>query len=67
MERQMTQDTPQPVAVPVTFEVAIANAQRLLYVAEVETNLAVMERLEKLADSWVNIAGLAIRRERDTP
>jgi hypothetical protein len=47
-----------------TFEDAIANAARLLQAAEGETNLAVMERLEKLADSWVSIANLIRERER---
>lgn len=41
-----------------TFEVAMGNAQRLLRNAETETNLALMERLEKLADSWITVAGL---------
>lgn len=32
--------------------------------AEVETNHATMERLEQLADTWVNIANLLRERER---
>lgn len=56
---------PREGFVPVTFEVALTNAERLLHAAEGETNLALMERLEKLADSWVAIAGLLIQRERD--
>lgn len=47
-----------------TFDEAIANAARLLQAAELETNLAMMERLEKLADSWVSIANLIRERER---
>ena len=47
-----------------TFDEAIANAARLLRHAETETNLAAMERLEKLADSWVSIANLIRERER---
>ncbi|WP_157248678.1 hypothetical protein [Nonomuraea typhae] len=34
--------------------VDIANAARLLYNAETITDLALMERLERLADSWVS-------------
>lgn len=47
-----------------TFDEAIANAARLLHNAETETNLAMMERLEKLADSWISIANLIRERER---
>lgn len=46
-----------------TVDMALMNASRLLHAAEVETNHATMERLEKLADSWVNIAGLLVARE----
>lgn len=49
------------VAMP-TIETALTNAARLLHAAELETNLATMERLEKLADSWTAIASLLIRR-----
>lgn len=41
-----------------TGQQAIANAARLLDHAELETDLSKMERLEHLADTWVNIAGL---------
>lgn len=47
-----------------TFEEAIANAARILIHAEGETNLAHMERLEKLADSWISMANLIRERER---
>lgn len=47
-----------------TFDQALANAARLLQAAEAETNLALMERLEKLADSWISIANLIRERER---
>ena len=40
-------------------------AARLLHEAEMErTNTVLMERLEKLADSWIAIAGLLNERER---
>lgn len=42
----------------VSAEGALANATRLLQGAELETDLRKMERLEKLADSWINIASL---------
>lgn len=47
-----------------TADVAIGHAARLLHAAEGETNLAIMERLEKLADSWIQIAHLCTDRER---
>lgn len=48
-----------------TAETALENAARLLQQAEVElTNLPYMERLEKLADSWIQIAALCAERER---
>lgn len=47
-----------------TFEQALASATRLLQAAESETNLALMERLEKLADSWIAIANLIRERDR---
>jgi len=42
----------------VTFQGALADAARLLHHAELECDLAKMERIEKLADSWINIASL---------
>lgn len=39
-----------------TADEALANAIRLYRAAEMETNLALMERLEKLGDSWVGLA-----------
>lgn len=50
-----------------TFDEAIANAARLLRHAETETNLAVMERLERLGDSWLDLARLVNDREHSTP
>ncbi|MFJ2650886.1 hypothetical protein ACIO1C_29725 [Streptomyces sp. NPDC087420] len=47
----------------VTAEVALGAAARLLRNAELETNLALMERIEALADSWVSIARLLIERD----
>lgn len=53
-----------PVEVEViTAEVALANAARLLYNAELITDLKLMERLEKLADSWIVIAQALMQRE----
>jgi hypothetical protein len=37
---------------------ALLNAARLLQNAEMETDLLKMERIEKLADSWIQIAGM---------
>ncbi|MER7833488.1 hypothetical protein [Streptomyces sp. NPDC095602] len=42
---------------------ALANAERLLKNAELETNLPLMERLEGLADSWLQMAALLMQRE----
>jgi len=58
-------ETPQDTSTT-TVDSAIANAARILRNAEMETNLALMERLERIADSWVAIAGLLAQRERDT-
>jgi hypothetical protein len=49
----------------ISVTAAIGNAARILTNAEMETNLALMERLEKLADSWISVADLLARRERD--
>lgn len=49
------QERMQAPPVP-TMESALANAARLLMNAELETNLAAMERLEGLADSWLAMA-----------
>lgn len=48
----------------VTPDAALANAVRLLQWAESETDLVKMERLEKLADSWIGIARLLTEREQ---
>lgn len=47
-----------------TPEGALRNAVRLLRNAELETNLALMERLEGLADSWLAVSHLIAERER---
>ncbi|WP_198533709.1 hypothetical protein [Streptomyces odonnellii] len=48
-----------------TADQAIANAARLLERAEIElTNLPLMERLDELAGSWLQIAALVIEKER---
>jgi len=41
---------------PLTVDIALTNAARLLHNAELETNLPLMERLEHLADSWIAVA-----------
>ncbi|MEK9524024.1 hypothetical protein MIU24_32325 [Streptomyces venezuelae] len=43
---------------------AIDNAVRILQAAEAETNLALMERLDELASSWLAVANLLSERER---
>lgn len=43
---------------------AIENAARLLKNAELETDLARMERVERLADSWLTLASMLLERER---
>lgn len=52
-----------PTTTPITFDHALGNAERLLVNAETITDLALMERLEHLADTWVVIAGLIHERE----
>ncbi len=49
---------------PPTCDEALANAARLLRNAEGETDRHLMERYEKLADSWLGLAG--IQRERES-
>lgn len=53
-----------PATPEVTAEEALANAARLLQAAEMETDLARMERYEKLADSWISYAAMLTQRER---
>jgi hypothetical protein len=48
--------SPPTAAEPVTAEGALVNAARLLRNAEMVTDLALMQRLESLADSWISIA-----------
>ena len=48
---------------PITSNSALVNASRLLHQAEMITDLAVMERIESLADSWIAIAHLCAQRE----
>jgi hypothetical protein len=54
-----------PVPAELTSRAALANAARLLDNAELETNLPLMERLEKLADSWISIASMLNSFERE--
>ncbi|MFJ6540513.1 hypothetical protein ACIQMP_07695 [Streptomyces sp. NPDC091385] len=49
---------------PVTVDMALKNAARLLRNAEVITDHALMLRTESLADSWVAIARTVIERDR---
>ncbi|WP_406200120.1 hypothetical protein OG331_25170 [Streptomyces sp. NBC_01017] len=55
----MTNKAPEPI----TPDAAIQNAARLLHAAELETNLALMERLDELATSWLGLAHLLMERE----
>ncbi|NRQ35993.1 hypothetical protein HII36_29790 [Nonomuraea sp. NN258] len=43
---------------------AIENAARVLRNAEGETNLATMERLNELADTWLAMGALLLQRDR---
>lgn len=47
-----------------TMEMALCNAARLLHDAELETDLKKMERVEKLADSWISVAGVLVAADR---
>jgi hypothetical protein len=49
----------------VTVDEAVQNAARLLSNAELEMDLARMERIEKLADSWISLANLLAERKRE--
>ncbi len=54
---------PTPATVTITREVAIGHAARILLNAEMITDLALMERLEHLADSWLALAHLLTPEE----
>lgn len=54
----MSEHAPGGVRETVTFQSALDTAARLLHHAELECDLAKMERYEKLADSWINIASM---------
>lgn len=58
----MSHDT--TVATPITVETALTEAARLLRTVEMETDRGLMERYEKLADSWSNIAAILAAREQ---
>lgn len=47
---------PNEVVVPIDFQGAMNNAARVLQIAEMTTDLALMERLERIADSWLTMA-----------
>lgn len=49
----------------VTFDFAVGNARRLLQAAEQETDRQLMERYEKLGDSWISLAGLLLAHRQD--
>jgi hypothetical protein len=57
-------ESPGAGAASVTRDTALANAVRLLNAAEMECDLAKMERYEKLADSWIGIAGMLGDQDR---
>lgn len=59
----MAEDSPHATVEPLTVDTALGNAARLLHNAELETNLPLMERLERLADSWIAIARTLDQRE----
>ena len=60
----MSDDEPSTPATtePMTVEIALSHAARLLRNAELETNLPLMERLEHLADSWITVARVLAER-----
>lgn len=47
-----------------TTDEAIRNAARLLRQAETQTDSALMERLDDMAQTWLNIASLLSEREQ---
>lgn len=48
-----------------TIDEAVCNAARLLRNAETDTNLAMMERLDEMASTWLDLAHLLMERQRD--
>lgn len=60
---QPQHEAPAARTASVTRDTALVNAVRLLDAAELEIDLAKMERYEHLADSWINIAGMLGEQE----
>jgi hypothetical protein len=54
-------DKQTPAPVPVTREIALGHASRLLHAAETITDQALMARYESMADSWLAMAALLSR------
>jgi hypothetical protein len=54
---------PTVLDLPPTLNEALCNAARLLRAAEADTDRGLMERFEKLADSWIGLASLLIQKE----
>lgn len=54
---------PTLIESPPNLDEALRNAARLLRAAETETDRGLMERLEKLADSWIGLASLLTQRD----
>lgn len=59
----MTDDPSGPATVALTIDTALGHAARLLLGAEVTTDQALMQRLEALADTWVDIARTLVERD----
>ena len=59
----MTADPRAPATRAITIDTALDHAARLLLGAEVTTDLALMERLDSLADTWVCIARTLMERD----
>lgn len=51
-------EPPQPERPALTADVALANAARLLYAAEMDTDRELMGRYNSLGDSWAAVAAL---------
>lgn len=48
---------------PLTVDIATQNAARLLYHAEREINIPLMEQLVSMSDSWLHMASILMQQD----
>lgn len=55
----------QQATIPVTWQQAMDNAARILQNIEAETNLATVETLNRVADTWLTYASILAHESED--